>query len=112
FRFGAVQRDALATSPGLVCSCDFLDAAALCVLEAAAQMECGRVEAHQLLVGCATEGAEDLEVVDRLEQVRLAGTVLTDDRGAGSRELQLELSKVAVVAQPELATYRGCCSHA
>src|SRR5690606_37650749 len=61
-------------------------------------------EPDQPLVGRAPEGAEDLEVVDRLEEVRLARAVVADDGHADARETELELREVPEVAEAQLDT--------
>ncbi|MEA2966234.1 MAG: hypothetical protein QOI46_6332, partial [Alphaproteobacteria bacterium] len=44
-------------------------------------VESGRVEARQVLITGVADGAQDLEVVDSLEEISLAQTVVTDDDG-------------------------------
>jgi hypothetical protein len=47
-----------------------------------ADVEPGIAEAHEVLVAGAARAAEQLEVIDRLEQVRLAVAVVTEQRDA------------------------------
>src|SRR5690606_19285082 len=74
------------------------------VAEPAADVERIRAEADQPLVRRSAEGPEGLEVVDRLEQVRLPRAVVPDDRGADGREREFELREVAEIPEAQLDT--------
>ena len=56
-------------------------------------------EPHQLLVRRTAEGAEDLEVVDRFQQIRLPLPVVSDERDALRREIETLIAEVAIPAE-------------
>ncbi len=58
-------------------------------------------KAHEILIARATRRAQNLEVVDRLEQVRLALAVFADDDEAVGRRRQIDVSEIAKVADDE-----------
>src|SRR5262249_53155792 len=55
-------------------------------------------EAHEILIARAANGPEDLEIVNRLEQVRLALSVVTDDDESLTRRRELDVREIAKVA--------------
>ena len=66
-------------------------------------VEPGRVEACQVLIPRVADGAQDLEIVDRLEEIRLAVSVVTDDDGAIGRQLEIDALEI-----PEIANRDRC----
>jgi hypothetical protein len=64
-------------------------------------------EAHQLLVRRAPEGAKDLQVVDRFEEVGLPLPVVTHDGDPLRRDLDRLFREVAVVAEVEAGEVQG-----
>ncbi len=60
-------------------------------------------ESHQVLVTRAAHAAQNLQVIDALEEIRLALAVLSDDREPRPRNLQIELLEVAKVARRDAA---------
>ena len=58
---------------------------------------------HEVLVTRAAHAAENLQVIDALEEIRLALAVLPDDRQPRLRNLQIELLEVPKVARRDAA---------
>ena len=55
------------------------------------------VEAGEVLITRVTDGAEDLEIVDRLEKIRLAVPVVADQRDTFGGETEIDALEVAEV---------------
>ena len=56
------------------------------------------VEASEILITRFSNRAKDLEVVDGLEEVRFAVTVVPDEDGAIGRQLQIDALQIPEVA--------------
>src|SRR5690606_10713950 len=93
-RLYAVDGDALAARAPLERGRDLTLLARRLVAKTPANVERVCAETDQPLVRRTPEGAEDLEVVDRLEEVRLARAVVADDGHADARKAELELREV------------------
>src|SRR5690606_24276969 len=100
-RLRAADRDALAACAPLERGRDLALPPRRLVAEPAAHMERLGAEPDQPLVRRTPEGSEDLQVVDRFQEVGLARAVVADDRDAGGRESELELREVPEVAETQ-----------
>ena len=59
-------------------------------------------EAHEILIARAARRSQDLQVVDRLEQIRLALAVVADDDEAVGGRRELDAREIAKVAHGEV----------
>ena len=62
-------------------------------------MKARRAETRDVGVPGTTKGAQQLQVVDRLEQVRLALAVRTDHRQPGRRHVENDVLQISEVCQ-------------
>jgi hypothetical protein len=61
-------------------------------------VETSRVEASQVLIASISDRSQYLEVVDRLEEIRLAVTVVADDDGTIGRKLEIHTLQIPEIA--------------
>jgi hypothetical protein len=61
-----------------------------------------RSECREIVVARSAHGAQELEIVDRLEQIRLALAVVTDQRDAIGWQRQVEASEIPEVADADV----------
>jgi len=67
----------------------------------------GGVEAGDVLIPRVTDGAQDLEIVDRLEKIRLAVSVVADEGDTFSGEIQID--PLGDCGNPESQCSRAGC---
>jgi hypothetical protein len=85
--FGAVDRDFLAFRVAVEADRDL---ARFGSMRVRGDVESCSVEARQVLIARIANRAHDLEIVDGLEEVRLAVAVVSDDDGTVGRQLEID----------------------
>src|SRR2546423_3329194 len=93
--FGAIDRDFL--SLGVAVESD-RDLALPGRMRVRGDVKSGCVEARQVLIARVPNRTHDLEIVDRLEEVRLAVTVVANDDGAFGWKLEINALEIPDIA--------------
>ena len=62
------------------------------------QKKCSRAEPYEVCITSAAHRSQQLEVVDRLEKIRLAVTIVTDQDDTVGRECEVCTREVSEVA--------------